>query len=333
MPTLALPALQKQLAAGRPGRLHLFVGEDTRLIDQMIDQLEAMIEPADRPFVVERIYASESGGSPVDIAAAARSLPMLGDRRVVIVLRAERMLKPRRASRASTDVGDELDDGGEVADVGALEDYIADPVDTTTLVFVATQTDRTRRFTKRLYEKAQVTTFGGLAAAGPAGRGDARTTAAAWIRDELDRAGYRIEPAAVEVLVERAGTDISKLRGDVERLLLYVEGRHRVTRDDALATVSGDVVVQDDWAVVNAIAAGDAAAALRETARRFDRGDSPHQLLGQLRWWVANRLTAAPPRRVASAVDALLRTDLALKSSGGDERILLERLVVELSGR
>jgi hypothetical protein len=32
-------------------------------------------------------------------------------------------------------------------------------------------------------------------------------------------------------------------------------------------------------------------------------------------------------------MSALLRTDLALKSSGGDERVLLERLVVELTGR
>ena len=30
---------------------------------------------------------------------------------------------------------------------------------------------------------------------------------------------------------------------------------------------------------------------------------------------------------------ALLRTDLALKSSGGDSRVLVERLIVELTGR
>jgi hypothetical protein len=34
---------------------------------------------------------------------------------------------------------------------------------------------------------------------------------------------------------------------------------------------------------------------------------------------------------VRAALDALVETDLALKSSG-DERILLERLVIELSG-
>ena len=36
---------------------------------------------------------------------------------------------------------------------------------------------------------------------------------------------------------------------------------------------------------------------------------------------------------VKPALEALLRTDLALKSSGGDERVLLERLVVELTGK
>jgi hypothetical protein len=36
---------------------------------------------------------------------------------------------------------------------------------------------------------------------------------------------------------------------------------------------------------------------------------------------------------VKPALDALLRTDLALKSSGGEERALVERLVVDLTGR
>jgi DNA polymerase III delta subunit len=38
----------------------------------------------------------------------------------------------------------------------------------------------------------------------------------------------------------------------------------------------------------------------------------------------------ADARRIPAAVDALFRTDLDLKSSGGDPRILLERLVMEL---
>jgi DNA polymerase III delta subunit len=44
-------------------------------------------------------------------------------------------------------------------------------------------------------------------------------------------------------------------------------------------------------------------------------------------------MTAMQPHRVAGAVDALFRTDLDLKTSGGDPRVLLERLVIELCRR
>jgi DNA polymerase III delta subunit len=37
-----------------------------------------------------------------------------------------------------------------------------------------------------------------------------------------------------------------------------------------------------------------------------------------------------PPARLRAAIEAVFRTDLALKSSGGDPKVLLERLVVEL---
>ena len=52
-------------------------------------------------------------------------------------------------------------------------------------------------------------------------------------------------------------------------------------------------------------------------------------ILGLLRS-VVERTVAA--RDLPRALDALLRTDLALKTSGGDPRVLLERLVVELCG-
>ena len=60
----------------------------------------------------------------------------------------------------------------------------------------------------------------------------------------------------------------------------------------------------------------------------LDAGAVSYQILGQLAWFVRDKM--ADPRRVPAAIEALFRTDLDLKSSGGDPRILLERLVVEL---
>jgi DNA polymerase-3 subunit delta len=334
VPALDLAALKKQVADRRLAPVYVLVGEDVKLVDRMVDAIENTIDPADRPFAVDRMYAGEASGSPTNIVTSARVLPMLGDRRLVIVLRAERILKPKRAAKAAEGADEDAEEeAGEATDFAPLEEYLDAPAETSVLVFVASEMDRTRRLTKKLLAKAAVVEFGGFPADGANARREGRRTVQEWLQEELVRAGRTIEPDAARLLVTRAGHDITKLRGDVERLLLFAEGRKRITTDDVMEVVADEQTVEDDWAVVNAIGDGDPARALVETGRRLDRGDSPHQLLGQLRWWVSSKLADGDPARVKPAMDALLRTDLALKSSGGDERVLLERLVVELTGR
>ena len=325
-------ALEKQIAARKLDRLYLFVGEDVKLMDRMVDAVEGTVDPADRPFAVERLYAGEASAGPVEIVSSARVLPMLGDRRLVFVLRAERLLKPKRAAKADVD-GDADTPGDEPIEAEALEEYLKSPVDFTTLVFVATDIDRGRRLSKLLLKQATVVEFGGLASAGGMSRGDGRPTASSWFQEELTRAGKKIDQDASRYLAARAGHDISKLRGDLERLLLFVADRPKISLDDVMEVVAEDLSVDDEWAVVNAIANGDPARALSEVGRRLDRGDSVHALVGQLRWWVSSKLAEGDASRVKPALEALLRTDLALKSSGGEERVLVERLVAELTGR
>ena len=336
MPGLTLDALKKRIAEHKLDRIHVFVGEDVRLVDQLVDAVEATIDPADQPFAVERVYAGDAGGTPIDVAASARVFPMLGDRRIVIVLRAEKFLKPKRKAAATEDPSPDAEtEAEESLDFAPLEEYVQKPVDSTTLLFVATEIDRSRRFTKRLLEAKHelVTEFAGLVVDAGAGRRALSPGVAAFVTEEFQRAGRAIEPEAARQLATRAGGDITKLRGDVERLLLFAGDRKKITADDVMEVTSASTNVEDEWAVVNAISDGDVARALREAGRRMERGDSPHALVGQLRWWVSSRLAEADGARVKPALDALLRTDLALKSSGGEDRILVERLVVELTGK
>jgi len=65
----------------------------------------------------------------------------------------------------------------------------------------------------------------------------------------------------------------------------------------------------------------------------MEAGAVPYMVLGQLAWFVRDKLVSIDPRRVPAAVEALFRTDLDLKTSGGEPRVLLERLVVELCAR
>ena len=61
----------------------------------------------------------------------------------------------------------------------------------------------------------------------------------------------------------------------------------------------------------------------------MEAGAVPYVILGQLAWFVR---TKVPAQKAPSAVEAVFRTDLAIKTSAGDPRVLLERLVVELCG-
>ena len=92
----------------------------------------------------------------------------------------------------------------------------------------------------------------------------------------------------------------------------------------------GPGALQDDWAMTNAIEAGDAAEALRQLALMLDAGTPPEKILGQLGWLVRSRFPQNPSADLESAVASLFRTDLDLKRSAGDPRVLLERLIVEL---
>ena len=120
MPALDTHGFRKEVQAGKVARVYLLHGDDVRLIEQLVDALESTVDEADRPFAVERVYAGESGGSPVDIVASASVLPMLGDRRIVTVLRSERFLKPARKASA----GDEAGDGPESEDAPGAADTV-----------------------------------------------------------------------------------------------------------------------------------------------------------------------------------------------------------------
>jgi DNA polymerase III delta subunit len=335
VPAVTSEALRKQIASRRLAPIYVLVGDDVRRIEELVSAIEATIEPADQPFAVDRLYAGDEHAGPVDIVDSARVLPMLGDRRIVIVMRAERFLKPKRAVKAAEGVEapEPADAESAAADLAALEAYVEAPASSATLVLVAAEIDRTRRLTKLLAQKAQVLELSGLEGDDAMERRQARAAAARQIGEELRGLGRSIDSKALEMLVERAGGDISKLRDDVERLLLYTEGQSSISRSDVEEVAAAATNVDDEFGVVNAMADRNVKRALTELAARLDRGDSVHALLGQIRWWVSARLSGMAPDRVKPAIDAVLRTDLALKSSGGDERVLVERLVVELTGR
>ncbi len=336
MPAATPSAVRKQLAAGKPEPVYLIIGDDGAEMSNLTADITALVEDELRAFNSERLYAGEKSATPAAIVEAARTLPMLGDRRVVVVLRGERILKPKRRGKPMEEEErpTDADEGEPPAPADALEAYVRQPEPQTTLVIVASDVDRTRKLYKTLQKSATIVECWGLKA-GKDAKTDLRD--AARIADQLVRqaaanAGQQIDPAAARLVAQRAGTDIATLRGDIERLLLYAAGKPKIELRDVQEVVSAETA-QDDWAVTNAIERGNTAEALKQLALTMEAGAVAYKVLGQLAWVVRERLSKADPHRLPRAIDALFRTDQELKSSGGDPRVLLERLVVELCRR
>jgi len=324
--------IRQQIKQGKPQPIYLIVGDDEAEMSRLTAELSTLVEDELRAFNLERMYAGERGVSPASIVESARTLPMMGDRRVVVVLRAEKILKPKRRGKPLEE--DEAEEDAEPpSDLDVLEAYARSPEPMTTLVLVAADVDRSRKLYKSLSKQATIVECWGLKPNRDA-KVDLRQvarTAEALVRQAVTGAGQQIDPAAARLIAERAGTDIATLRGDLDRLLLYAAGKPKIDLTDVQAVVSGETA-QDDWAVTNAIQRGDTAEALRQIGLAMEAGGIPVKILGQLGWFVRERLSAEP-RRVRPAVEALFRTDVDLKSSGGDPRVLLERLVVDLCRR
>jgi len=314
MANLTPSAVIKQIESGTPDPIYLVQGEDEIEKSALAARFADLVDEGLQAFNVERVHAADltTGDRLADgvasLIAAARTLPMMAPRRVVTVLQAETLLMPKRESEAATRALDQF------------EAFIKQPEPQTVVVLVAASVDKRGRIYKLLQKHATIVECGVLQDLADAER---------WVRARVAAAGAEIDPTAARLVAQRAGIDVKRLRADVERLLLYALGQKTISADD-VREVTGPAALQDDWAMTNAIESGQAGEALRQLALLLDTGAPAEKVLGQLGWVVRAKFPGMAPNQVRPAVDALFRTDLDLKSSAGDPRILLERLVAEL---
>jgi DNA polymerase III delta subunit len=333
-PHISPASLEQQLASGRVQPVYLLMGPDNEAKARLVERLMETVDEGLRAFNVDKVYPAEQRDDARkqfwNVMQLVRTLPLMSPRRIVVVAQAERMMPIFKVAddEAAREPGDQAGRRGKKAaikaageaELEALEQYLLSPSAETALVFVAGPDWKRNLKPAMLFEKhATVVDCDPLS-----GTGDAK----AWVRAEASREGIRIDPGAVELLARLAGSDITRLRAEFERALLFASGDGLMT-EAAVREVASAQTTQNPWAMTNAIEVGDAKGALRELALKFDAGEIPVMILGQIVWCTRKKLA---PARVARAVDALFRTDRALKASPADPRILLERLVVELCG-
>jgi DNA polymerase-3 subunit delta len=281
----------------------MLMGDDELEKADVAGEFADMVDEGLRAFNVDRLYGGDIKMD--DIVDVSATLPMMAPRRIVLIHEAEKLLIPKRESEAADE------------ELRRLKDFLKDPPPHATAVFVCGPVDKRRKGVQLLMKESQVVDCGTIVDGDDAER---------WVKARAAKSGVALDAAAVRALVQRAGLDLVRLRAGIERLALYAMGQERITSEDVRQAVPAGPEAQADWGISNAIGRNDVADALHELHLALDAGAMPVFVLGQLRL-AAERL---PGHRVRNGIDALFRADLALKSSGGEPRVLLERLVVEL---
>jgi DNA polymerase III delta subunit len=162
MPSATPAHVRTAIASRALDPVYLLLGDDAAEITRLAAEIAAVVEDELRAFNIERLYAGDKGTTASAIVEAARQHPMMGDRRIVVVLRGERLLKPKRRGKAAAQDEDEQDDVEPPSDLDALSDYVEKPVPSTTLVLTAADVDKTRRVGKAILKHATVVEFWGL---------------------------------------------------------------------------------------------------------------------------------------------------------------------------
>lgn len=322
--------IRKQIKSGTTGSLYLLEGDDLQSRHDLALEFAGLVDEGLQAFNVQSFYANEATNASArdqligQLLSNARTLPMMAPRRVLLVHEADRLLAPKRAK--------EEEDGGEIeapkkgkrgpaTPAEELEAYIEQPEPMTTLVFVSGPLDANRRVVKLLRKHADVVDCGSLH--------DPRE-AATWITKRLEKDELTIEPKAITLVLQATGLTLGRIRPEIEKLILYAVGESTIT----VAHVKDVVIPQEEsegtFALMDAVQNFNAARALREVSALIDGGVQPPVILGQLR---AATIRMRPDARVKSGLEAVFRTDIAIKSSAGTPQHLLECLVVELCAR
>jgi DNA polymerase III subunit delta len=259
--------------------LYLIAGTDSAKIDATRTRLRARAEREGGTAALEVFEPGEGRGMPDHDAllAAIPAMSLMGERRYLLADGVERW-RDRQ--------------------LDAVTDALADLPSDLTLVLIA-----------RAKAPAK------LARAVKAADGEIHEFEAPRARDmpralveDAGKLGFRLEPAAARVLVERMGANPVRLRNELERLALWAGEGGTVTAAD-LDEMVADTSEAAVWTLSDALLERDRAAALRIGQELIDQGENVTGLI----YGIASRLRSAcaaaaqldegvPPKQVESSL-------------------------------
>lgn len=279
-----------------------------------------------------------------DVLDEARMPSMFAPKKLVVVDPADALLKGG---------GDETK-RGSLSNREVLENYLESPSDSAVLVLCCNSWLKSTRLHKALDKVCAVRWCEPIKEGQVVG----------WLVSRAKDYGKTIEPAAAERLRDLIGPDLQRLDNELAKLSFFEPANPAIT-SRAVDALVGFQHEQQIWDMINALAARDAAAALRKIEELWQIDPKiEYTATGAVFVWLAQVLKARelvdqrmpdgaiireaklwPPERAQKVLSlardwglpgaarwsrALLDVDLANKTSVGEPRSNLEKFIVEL---
>jgi DNA polymerase-3 subunit delta len=268
---ITMPVLRKAIAGGEIAPAYFLLGEEPALRRRALECIRSAFNEDDgMPGTVVQLDGARATVS--EIVDEARSLPLFS----LMVEGPARLVWVRDADRLAA------------SDVAELAAYFEAPVAATCIVFEAGKVDK-RKVIFKTIAKAAV-----LVDCEPPKR---ESDVAIWIEATLRNRGYAIEPDAVAYLLQMAGTRITVLEQELEKVMLYVGDSGTVHTTD-LEGIMGRTREHSIFELTDALVRADHVAALHLLNILLDDGESPIGVLAMVGWIcrqlvVASDLTAS----------------------------------------
>lgn len=112
--------------------------------------------------------------------------------------------------------------------------------------------------------------------------------------------------AAAELMVHLVGAEVGLLAMELEKLAVYVGDARKIAEPDVLAMV-GAGRVQKIWDAINSATCGDGAKALATLDSLFSANESPHEMLGAIRYSLLKTYHAGMLRKAKKDVKEACR--------------------------
>jgi DNA polymerase-3 subunit delta len=247
----------KRAARGDIPPVVLVLGEEEHSRTQVVDVFREAALKGAMPGMNEDIFVAGEANIE-NVLSAARTLPMFGKTRFVLVKHLERWETGNKSEHDPFD---------------RILDYAKSPTQSTSLVLIASKLDGR----KKLVAEAKKLDY--LVACAPL----PRAALPKWVENRVKERGAQISSSIADLVVEVTGTDLPSLGDAVERLVLYV-GLGKEIDEKAVTICLTRLQTATVWELVGAVGRKDVGAALRAVDAVYDPHDRGLPLLGVLAW-------------------------------------------------